>query len=168
MLAIHTFSCKLSCILFHVHAHQPVADLLIGPLWKGAVLPHVFLCCWSRAIIKCLKTICKCRLYCSYVWTGNIRGVIRCRRLHLTNLPREKKKRMLTYIPSAYFKANFLILWAWIKSACLQNRDSYQGRLMNLEHTYEIRSETVEDIKKSKIDWSLKGDVLKNVFHSFL
>lgn len=53
--AINAFCGELSYVLVHVHAHQPVTHLLIGPLRKGAVLPQVLLCDWTRFIIEGLN-----------------------------------------------------------------------------------------------------------------
>lgn len=54
--AVNAFGSELGYVLVHVHAHQPVTHLLIGPFRKGAVLPQVLPCDRSRLIIKGLKT----------------------------------------------------------------------------------------------------------------
>lgn len=41
--AVHAFGSELGRVLVHVHAHQPVTHLLIGPLRHGPVLPLVVL-----------------------------------------------------------------------------------------------------------------------------
>lgn len=41
--AVDAFGCELCGVLVHVHAHQPVTHLLIGPLRHRPVLPLVIL-----------------------------------------------------------------------------------------------------------------------------
>lgn len=53
--AVHAFGCELSRVLVHVHAHQPVADLLIVPLRHGPVLPLVILAWGDGILIQSLQ-----------------------------------------------------------------------------------------------------------------
>lgn len=53
--AVDTFGCELSRVLVHVHAHQPVTDLLIGPLRHWPVLPLVILPWRDRILIQSLQ-----------------------------------------------------------------------------------------------------------------
>uniref|UniRef100_A0AAQ4NP92 Protein-serine/threonine kinase n=1 Tax=Gasterosteus aculeatus aculeatus TaxID=481459 RepID=A0AAQ4NP92_GASAC len=48
LLAVHTLGCEFGGVLVHVHAHQPVTDLLVGPLRDGPVLPLILFpwSCW--------------------------------------------------------------------------------------------------------------------------
>lgn len=55
LLAVHSLSCEFRCVLVHVHAHQPVTDLLIGPVRDGPVLPLIFFPCSYRFIIQSLQ-----------------------------------------------------------------------------------------------------------------
>lgn len=53
--AVDTFGCELSRVLVHVQAHQPVTDLLIGPLRHWPVLPLVILPWRDRILIQSLQ-----------------------------------------------------------------------------------------------------------------
>lgn len=53
--AVHAFSCELSRVLVHVHAHQPVTHLLIGPLRHWPVLPLVILPRGDGILIQSLQ-----------------------------------------------------------------------------------------------------------------
>ena len=55
LMAIHTLGGELGRVLVHVHAHQPVTDLLIGPLGDRAVLPLIFLPRGHWLIIQVLR-----------------------------------------------------------------------------------------------------------------
>lgn len=55
LMAIHTLGGELRRVLVHVHAHQPVTDLLIVPLEGRAVLPLVLLPCGQWLIIQVLR-----------------------------------------------------------------------------------------------------------------
>lgn len=54
LLSVNTSGCELWDVLVHVHAHQPMTDLLIGPFGQGSALPQVALSCWWRVIIYSL------------------------------------------------------------------------------------------------------------------
>lgn len=53
--AVDAFGCELRRILVHVHAHQPVTDLLIGPLRHWPVLPLVILPWRHRILVQSLR-----------------------------------------------------------------------------------------------------------------
>lgn len=55
LLAVHPLGCELRRVLVHIHAHQPVTDLLIGPLRDRPILPLILLSCGCRFIIQCLQ-----------------------------------------------------------------------------------------------------------------
>lgn len=53
--AVDTYGCELSRVLVHVHAHQPVTDLLTGPLRHWPVLPLVILPWRDGILIQSLQ-----------------------------------------------------------------------------------------------------------------
>lgn len=53
--AIYTFGCELWGVLVHIHAHQPVTDLLIGPFRHWPVLPLIILPCRDWIVIQSLQ-----------------------------------------------------------------------------------------------------------------
>lgn len=53
--AVHASGCELGRVLVHVHAHQPVADLLTGPLGHRSVLPLVILAGGDGILVQSLQ-----------------------------------------------------------------------------------------------------------------
>lgn len=51
---VHSLSSELRCVLVHIHAHQPVTDLLIGPFGDRTVLPLILFSCGYWFIIQSL------------------------------------------------------------------------------------------------------------------